>query len=43
LEVKTPGLGEHRKERVRQNEFLADTGSPVVKTAQEAIAAITRS
>lgn len=41
LEVKTPGLGEHRKERVKQNEFMADTGCPVVKTPQEAIAAIT--
>lgn len=43
LEVKTPGLGEHKKERVRQNQFIADTGCPVVKIDQEAIAAITRS
>jgi hypothetical protein len=41
LEVKTPGLGAHRKERKRQLAFLADTASPIVKTPEEALQAVT--
>jgi hypothetical protein len=42
LEVKTPGLSEHKTERKAQREFIAETGCPVVKTAEEALREVLR-
>lgn len=41
LEVKTPKMNPMKKQRVRQGEFIKDTGTPIVKTPQAAIEAIT--
>jgi hypothetical protein len=42
LEVKTPGEPKHSKGRCEgQDEFIAETGCPVVKTPTEALDAVT--
>jgi len=44
LEVKTPGEPKHSSKRcLGQDQFIAETLTPIVKTASEAIEAITRS
>jgi hypothetical protein len=40
LEVKTPGLGDHAKERKAQREFIALHNIPIVTTPTEALRAI---
>lgn len=40
-EVKTPGMNDHKKERKKQVEFIAETGCPIVETPLQALAAVT--
>jgi hypothetical protein len=44
LEVKTPGEPKHSSKRCKdQDAFIAETGTPIVKTPEEAIVALIRS